>query len=87
MMFTLQRMAASYGQAVGDTMPCPTEEEFMPSCLVVDSVPLIHLDRREGSTMGAYSKDIGTEEKHWYKETYSHYWNEDHRSLCSIYEL
>jgi len=86
MMLLLERQAASYGQPVGETMPCPNEIEFMPSCMVIDATPLVHLNRREGRQFGAYSEAIGIEEKHWYREKYSSYWNEHHRSVCSIYE-
>jgi len=86
MMFQLESQAASYGQMIGESMPCPNEIEFTPSCMVIDAAPLVHLDRREGRELGTYSEAIGTEEKHWYREKYSYYWNEHHRSVCSIYE-
>jgi len=81
----LEQKAFRSGQIVGENMFCPTNIEFVPSCMVVDESPIVHLDRREGSQMGVYSDAIGLREKHWYRQRYSNYWDETHRSLCSIF--
>jgi len=81
----LEQKAFRGGQIIGENMFCPTTIEFVPSCMVVDASPIVHLNRREGAQMGVYSDAIGLREKHWYRQRYSNYWDETHISLCSIF--
>jgi len=85
MLSLLKQKAFRSGQIVGENMFCPTNIEFIPSCMVVDASPIVHLDKREGAQTGAYSEAIGLREKKWYHQRYSNYWNESHKSLCSIF--
>jgi len=85
MVSLLERKASRNGQTVGENMFCPADTEFIPSCMVVDASPLVHLDRHEGMQMGAYSEVIGLKEKQWYQQRYVEHWEETHKSLCSIF--
>merc|ERR1719193_802423 len=81
----LEQKAFRSGQIVGENMFCPTNIEYVPSCMVVDASPIVHLDRREGAQMGVYSGAIGLREYNWYRKRYSYYWDETQRSFCSIF--
>jgi len=81
----LEQKAFKSGQIVGENMFCPTNVEFVPSCMVVDSSPIVHLNRQEGAQMGVYSGAIASREYNWYQQRYRNYWDETHGSLCSIF--